>query len=124
MSTQDEREVGVRATPMKTFMRLRRWAARRTRQGLQILVAQAIGVVLVVAGAFIWRSASLFGLPDIGDSFDVAASYRRYVPGDQDAFVTFRRAPARLSREPDLPRTVRRAGPGVGWSKADPKVRQ
>src|SRR5262249_33448195 len=48
----------------------------------------------------------------------------RKVSDDDDAFVTFRRAAARLSREPDLPRSVRSAGPDVGWSRADPKLRQ
>jgi hypothetical protein len=63
-------------------------------------------------------------LPDIGDPFDVAAFNDRKISDDQDAFVTFRQAAARLSREPDLPRSVRSAGPGVGWSKADAKLRQ
>src|SRR5262249_41334300 len=124
MSTQGGREVVMPAIPMTTSMRLRRWAARRARQLLRVSLALAIGVVLVVVGAWISRAAGLGGLPDIGDPWDVAAASDVKGPGRQDAFVVFWQAAARLSRQPDLPRPVALAGPGVGWSKADPRLRE
>jgi hypothetical protein len=81
-------------------------------------------LVCVVVGVLIWRAASLIGLPDVGDPFDVAAAGPAGIPDDQDAFVLFRRATARLRPMPELPRSVNIAGPVGGWSKADPELRR
>ena len=71
-----------------------------------------------------WRGASLLGLPDVGDPFDVAAFRGFRVPEDQDAILLLRQAQAKLSRMPGLPNTVMRAGPVVGWSKSAPELRE
>jgi hypothetical protein len=70
------------------------------------------------------RSASLFGIPDIGDPFDVAAFRSFRIPEDQDAVILLRRAADKAPSLPFLPMNVRRLGPSIGWSKADPKLRE
>ena len=45
------------------------------------------------------------------------------IPDERNAFVFFRQAAVKLRRMPDVPRTVLRAGPEVGWQRVDPKVR-
>ncbi len=80
---------------------------------------------MVGAGAvLIQRQASLLALPDIGDPFDVAAMETEAVPAERDAFVIFRQAHSKFIPRPELPRTVLSAGPAVGWSNADPKLRE
>ncbi len=51
-----------------------------------------LGVVLVVASLWAWWALQLWGLPDIGDPFDVAAFEAFRVPEDQNAFVHYRHA--------------------------------
>src|SRR5947208_233179 len=63
----------------------------RRRLGMLLLV-----VVALVASALIWRATCLIGLPDIGDPFDVAEFRAYHVPEDEDAFVVYREAGARL----------------------------
>jgi len=70
------------------------------------------------------RATSLIGLPDVGDPFDVAAFRAVRVPENLDAFVPLRQGAAKLSRMPSLLSAVIRLGPGVGWSQADPKLRE
>jgi hypothetical protein len=124
MSTRAEREAVTPATGAETSARLRRWAARRARQLLRITLALTFVLVCVVVGLLIWRAASLLGLPDIGDPFDLAAVGAAGVSDDQDAFVYFRRARTRLGRMPDPSREVARAGPVGRWSKVDPTLRR
>jgi hypothetical protein len=66
----------------------------------------------------------LIGLPDVGDPFDVVAFRTFRVPEEQDAFVLFRQAAAKLLPMPDLPTPAQRAGPAAEWSHADPKLRE
>jgi hypothetical protein len=121
MLTQGDREsVVLAADRLTTSTRLRRWAARRGRQGLRITLAISFVVVLFLLAVLIWRPLRLIGLPDIGDPFDRPAA----VAGDPDAFVLFRAAREKLRPMPDLPRSVTGAVATVGWSKADPKVRE
>jgi hypothetical protein len=53
--------------------RLGRWARRRARQLLWVVAILAVALVLTAAGVMLSRAARLFGLPDIGDPFDVPA---------------------------------------------------
>jgi hypothetical protein len=120
MITRNETAESV---PASTLGRLRRWALRRARQ-LSIALTVLAGLLAVAACAImIKRATGLIGLPDIGDPFDVAAFRAFRIPEDQDAIVLVRRAADKAERIPDLPMAVRRLGPAVGWSQADPKLR-
>jgi hypothetical protein len=81
-------------------------------------------LLLVACGALIKRSTSLIGLPDIGEPFDVAAFRSFRIQDDQDAVVLLRQAAAKLPKLPSVPMEVIRRGPTVGWSQADPKLRE
>jgi hypothetical protein len=124
MSTQADRDTAGPAAGTENSARLRRWAARRARQLSRVAVVLAFVLACGVVGVLIWRSASLLGLPDVGDPFDGAAVDGVAVPADRDAFVFFRRARARLRPMPAMPRSVMIAGPVGGWSKADPELRR
>jgi hypothetical protein len=67
----------------------------------------------------------LWGLPDIGDPFDVAAFRSFTIPDDRNAFVLYRQAarvfkPLRLSESRDGWRT----NPSARWSEARPEFRR
>jgi hypothetical protein len=104
--------------------RLQGWLKRRARQLLFLALICAGSLLLIACGAFVWRSASLFGLPDIGDPFDVTAFRSFRVPEDQDAVILFRQAAAKVPSLPSLPQEIIRLGPAVGWSQADPRLRE
>jgi hypothetical protein len=84
----------------------------------------SLGLALFLAVVLIGREVSLIGLPDIGDPFDVNEVYAAKVSDEQNAFVFFRQATAKFRPRPVLPRAEGLAGPAVGWSKADPKMRE
>jgi hypothetical protein len=96
---------------------------KRFRQLVRVTLAVASCLVLAAAALSVWWLASLNGLPDIGDPFDVAAFRARRIPDDQNAFTWIRRAEKTLTPWPDLPQTLLRSAPTVSWSKADPKLR-
>jgi hypothetical protein len=80
--------------------------------------------LLFMAGALeAWRGASLIGLPNTGDPFDVAAFGEFRIPAEDDAIVLLRRAQQKLTRMPGLASAVLRRGPSIGWSKAAPELR-
>jgi len=81
-------------------------------------------LVLSVTAVLIWRGTCLLNLPDIGDPFDVATMRADEIPADRDAFVLFQQARSKLRPWADVPRAALIAGPTVGWSKADPKIRE
>jgi len=71
----------------------RNWAAATLRAvGRRPLASAAGAGVLVVAGVWAWWSTQLWGLPDIGDPFDVAAFESARVPEDRNAFVEYSEA--------------------------------
>ncbi len=89
------------------------------RLGLILVLA-----LLLMAGALeAWRGASLIGLPNAGDPFDVAAFTAFRIPEEDDAIVLLRQAQEKLTRMPGLPSAVLRRGPVTGWSKAAPELR-
>ncbi len=104
--------------------RFRGWLRRRTRQLVLLVLICAGSLVLITCGAMIGRSVCLIGLPDVGDPFDVAAFRSFRIPEDQDAVVLLRHAAAKVPSIPFLPMAIRRLGPSVGWSQADPKLRE
>ena len=81
-------------------------------------------LVFVWTVALVRRQACLFNLPDVGDPFDVAREYATLVPDDRNAFVLFRQASAKLVPEPEVPRAVLNAVPAVGWTNANPRIRE
>jgi hypothetical protein len=103
--------------------RLGRWARRRARQFCWAASILAVAMALTAVGVMLWRASYLFGLPDIGDPFDVAAfRVSNTVPEDQDAVVLFRQAAAVLRPMPEVPQAARLLV-GAAWSKVDPKLR-
>ena len=69
-----------------------------------------------------WRGASLIGLPDIGDPFDVAQFRALRVAPEDDAFVLFHQAQQKLTNFPRLPLEIRKLGL-MEWSKSAPELR-
>jgi hypothetical protein len=102
--------------------RLRGYLVRRGKQLLRLLLFLIVGLVVVAGVVEIYRGASLIGLPDVGDPFDVAEFRAFHVPPEEDAFVLFRQARKKLSELPLLPLAVRRLGP-LPWSKSAPELR-
>jgi hypothetical protein len=111
------------SAPLSTASRLRRWAVRRARQlSIAVLILAAL-LAVGACGIMVKHATGLIGLPDIGDPFDVAAFRAFRVPEDQDAIVLARQAAVKVQVMPNLPVAARRLGPSVGWSKADPALR-
>jgi hypothetical protein len=80
--------------------------------------------LLFMAGALeAWRGASLIGLPNVGDPFDVAAFNDFRMPEEDDAIVLLRQAQEKLTRMPGLPTATLRRGPVIGWSNSAPELR-
>lgn len=101
--------------------RLRRYLKRRARQLSLALLFLAIGLLFIAGVVEVWRRASLIGLRDVGDPFDVAAFRSFLIPADQDALVPLREIEEKITRMPHLSVAVRRLGPV--WSKALPEFR-
>src|SRR5438105_159058 len=59
----------------------------RHRKALAIL-----GTALVAGGLWAWWTLQLWGLPDVGDPFDVAAFEAVLVPESRNAFVEYSEA--------------------------------
>jgi len=129
MTTDAERE--VLAVRPERPSRLTAWAVRRGRQALAVVVATASVVLVLAAGALLWRSVCLFNLPDVGDPFDVTQLSDKTIPADRDAFASFRQARAAEKLPPMqrlLPvgpiRGAWTATPVAEWSKVDPQTRE
>ena len=73
-------------------------AARPMRRWRRVAVV-ALPLVLAAVGAG-WWSTQLWGLPDIGDPFDVAAfEAASGVPDERNAFVEYHHAASLVSRD-------------------------
>jgi len=75
----------------------------------------ALAGLLFLAGAWTWWATQLWGLPDIGDPFDVAAFQAVRVPDERNAFLEYREAAMMLravGRNPSRDTYARE------WSKA------
>ena len=111
-------------TSIRTWRtRLRGYLVRRARQLARLLLFLTIGLLFLAGVLEGWRGASLIGLPDIGDPFDVTAFRVFRIPDDQDAALLLRQAHEMLTAMPGLPSAVLQAGPVAGWSKAAPELR-
>ena len=71
------------------------------RRPIGRLVLAVGALVLAGSTAFLtWWSTTLTGLPDVGDPFDVAAFTERPVPDEENAYLLYREAVARLPPGP------------------------
>jgi hypothetical protein len=96
------------------------WVGRDRRRRR---TAWAVGAVLVVcAGAWVWREGKLWGLPDVGDPFDVKAFGTVALPEDENAYVLYQEASRLLTRMPRAGIDRGKWWQG-GWSEAAPQVR-
>ena len=122
MSTSEGIHPPSQSSARSSRSRLRAYLVRRTRQLGRLLTVLAIGLLFMAAVLEVWRGASLLGLPDVGDPFDVAAFRAFGIPPEKDAVVLFHQAQEKLSPMPKLSSDERRLGPGP-WSKATPELR-
>ncbi len=82
-----------------------------------------VAVLLVAAGLWAWWATQLWGLPDVGDPFDVEAFEAVRIPDDRNAFVVYRDAASMLEGVVSASRRQKRGlvwihFPGE-WSEAD-----
>jgi hypothetical protein len=86
-----------------------------------------LGGVAVVAGLWAWWALQLWGLPDIGDPFDVAAFESFHVPEDRNAFLHYRFAASMISatrRKFQANKTTQKLDQFQGsWAEANPAWR-
>ncbi len=101
---------------------LRSYSLRRGRQLARLMLALTLALLFMAGALEAWRGASLIGLPDVGDPFDVAAFSALRIPEGQDAIVLYHQAQEKLSPMPSLSLAIRRSGPGP-WSKTEPELR-
>jgi hypothetical protein len=85
-------------------------------------------VLLVLASAAappLWWATQLWGLPDVGDPFDVEAFRATTIPDDQNAFVLYRQAEA-LFKPRNSSDTLARVpvDPLTRWSSTTPENRR
>ena len=125
MSTSDTISEPPQTSKPQLRARFKAYLKRRARQFSYLLLFLVLGLLFLAAVLEIYRGASLLGLRDIGDPFDVAAFRSFRVADDQDAIAVLRDINEKLKAAPmpSLPRAVRRLGPNVGWSKAAPEIR-
>ena len=125
MSTSHAINESPQSSKPQLRVRFKAYLKRRARQFSYLLLFLVLGLLFLAAVLEIYRGASLLGLRDIGDPFDVAAFRSFRVADDQDAMAALREVneKLRLAAMPRLPDAVRRLGPSVGWSKAEPEIR-
>ena len=99
-----------------------RWIGM-SRRRLRIAV---LLLLVMVAGPPSFWALQLWGLPDIGEPFDVRAFREMTIPDDRNAFVPYRQAVELLkplARYVDNSSSMR-SNWLAGWSKTTPQVRQ
>ena len=107
--------VTIALSPFRAIERTRGWR----RLGLIALY----GIIVVVAGALLWRRSQLAGLPDVGEPSDVAAARSTArVPDDRNAFVPYRQAAQRY-REMTAAESASFSNANLAWSRADATIR-
>jgi hypothetical protein len=94
------------------------------RKRLRQLLWCILGLALVAGVFAIWWLTSLYGLPDIGDPFDVAAFKSYQIPDDQNGVAFFQRAFEKLTPLPEVPNATKTAAATGSWSKLDPKLQR
>lgn len=106
------------ATP--SSRKLLRLLGKRLRQ----LGWALLGLAAATCVFAIWWLTSLRRLPDIGDPFDLSAILDPAVPDDRNAFTFLCRAHKALTPLPELPNDAKKLSRSVGWTQADPKLRE
>jgi hypothetical protein len=98
-----------------------RWIGRSRRR----IWGAVIVMLAIIAGPPLLWVAQLFGLPDIGEPFDVAA-YRAFtIPDDRNAFVPYAQAATLLKSSASyLTKSAARVDVMARWSEAVPELRQ
>ena len=97
-----------------------RWIGRSKRR---IWVAVLTALAMFAAPS-LWWWTQLWGLPDIGEPFDVAAFRAFKIPDDRNAFVLYREAADRLKPwDPHRKVAGNKADLKSSWSKAVPELR-
>ena len=90
----------------------------------RVLTAAMVLAAMIVTPP-LWWATQLFGLPDIGDPFDVRAFQSFAIPDERNAFVLYRQAADRLKPLVTTSKEEReRIDLHATWSKADPIVRR
>jgi hypothetical protein len=96
--------------------------------GRHRLASMAVLMALLVAGPWAWWATQLWGLPDVGEPFDVAAfEADQQVPDDRNAFVNYRVAASMMDGLRGafaVKHGVIEAEFEADWSKADPAWRE
>ena len=123
MSTSNATDQASQVSAPGPRSRLRGYLVRRGRQLGRALLILLIGLLFMAGLLEAWRGASMLGLPDVGDPFDVAEFQAFRIPPEQDAVALFRRAQEKLTRMPNVSNAASRLGPNVGWSKVAPELR-
>ncbi len=98
-----------------------RWIGRSKRRVWRVILL----LLAIVAGPPLWWATQLWGLPDIGDPFDVAAFRAMTIPDDRNAFVPYRQAAGLLKplKVPENP-SSKRINWFARWAKAEPEFRR
>ncbi len=98
-----------------------RWIGRSRRR----IWCTVVILLAIPAAPSLWWAVQLWGLPDIGDPFDVAAFRASTIPDDRNAYVLYRQAAALVKPRNQV---LQQWGMNNGeiynrWSKAAPEVR-
>ncbi len=98
-----------------------RWIGQSRRR----IVVASLMVLAMIAAPPLWWATQLWGLPDIGDPFAVAAFRAFTIPDNRNAFVLYRQAAERLKPISDFEkRTSSQVNLLARWSKTTPQLRQ
>ncbi len=104
-------------TPVLIF----RWITKTRRRVCSILLV----LLAILAAPALWWEAQLFGLPDVGDPFDVAAFRSRTIPDDRNAFVLYNQAAAQVKPLREYFKRPKTSDELFArWSKADEDLRR
>ncbi len=98
-----------------------RWIGKSRRR----IWCVALVLLAIVAGPPLWWATQLWGLPDIGDPFDVEAFRAVTIADDRNAFMLYRQA-ATLLKPLDgyLKASQTKVDMLARWSQADPDIRR
>ncbi|MEO6812006.1 MAG: hypothetical protein ABI353_23090 [Isosphaeraceae bacterium] len=92
----------------------------RARGRKRLALACLYVLVIAVAGVLSWRGSRIRGLPDIGDPFDPGPLLDFSVADDRNAFVPYRRASERATRNREIESRIFNAP--YAWPKSDPEA--
>jgi hypothetical protein len=106
---------------MKVMTRRRSIGEILRAMGRHWRISASVALVLLATGLLAWWATQLWGLPDIGDPFDVAFFEAEQVPDDRNAFLWYRDAAAMTTRISRTMQAQKKEAPRKfegEWSKA------